>query len=178
MANLNAWPREPDDDWDLELGSAINTVDPRQGTRDWAAGQFESQGWTLLYEYSGLESFSSTLVDPSNRIQITLQIPRSRTSGGDGDANTADWKLWIEANSEGLAVPAETVLRELAETTGSTRLSALARLSRPFTERALTTADMLDITQRLQSQISRIEQKALAEGSQLLIHLAGDGPNA
>ena len=178
MANLNVWPSEADDDWDLELGSPVNAVDTRQDVRDWAARQFEAQGWTLLYEYTGLEFFSSTLIDPSNRIQLTLQIPRTSGSRGGGEQSTDDWKLWIEANSEGLAMPAETLLRELAASTNSTEFSSLARLAKPITERALTTAEMLDIARRLQSQISRIEQKAIAEGSQLLLHLAGDGPNA
>ena len=179
MANPNLWPSEADDDWDLELSSQIDPVDQRQGIRDWAAQQFEAQGWTLLHEASGPASFTSTLLDPSNRIQLTLQIPRADTFSEGGETSCDDWKLWIEANSEGLVgTTAETLLRELAVNAQNPELSALARLSQPITQRALTTADMLEVTQRLQSQISRIEQKAIAEGSQLLLLLAGDGPNA
>ncbi|QEY31326.1 hypothetical protein EVJ50_02745 [Synechococcus sp. RSCCF101] len=57
--------------------------------RDMAAAPFISQGWSRLYAISTSERISVTLLDPSERLQLTLQLPLA------GDST--DWDLWLEA---------------------------------------------------------------------------------
>ena len=61
--------------------------------REQATGAFEKGGWQVLFRFSDVKRVSSTtLLHPSERLQVTLQIPV------DGDGS--DWVLWLEACGE------------------------------------------------------------------------------
>ena len=58
-----------------------------------ATGAFEKGGWQVLFRLSdGKRVSSTTLLHPSERLQVTLQIPFEE----DG----SDWMLWLEACGE------------------------------------------------------------------------------
>lgn len=124
---------------DFEHGSPL-------ALREQAAGAFEKGGWQVLFRLSGGNRVSATLLDPSERLQVTLQIP----SEDDG----SDWMLWLEACGE---MPA----------------SLSGALAQPMNLRA-----MLDVARWLQGPIEEIEAMALASGTQLVLQLAGSGPNS
>lgn len=114
--------------------------------RDQAATLFERGGWQVLFRFSGGNRFSVTLLDPSERLQVTLEIPCS----DDG----SDWTLWLEACSE---IP-------------STLSGALAQ--------PMGLRQMLDVARWLEGPISEIERMALNAESQLVLQIAGTGPNS
>jgi hypothetical protein len=114
--------------------------------REQAANVFQKGGWQMLFRCSGGNRVSATLLDPSERLQVTLQIPV------EDDGN--DWVLWLEA-------------------CGETPVSSNAALMEPMGLR-----QMLDVASWLQGPIAEIERMALASGNQLVLQLAGSGPNS
>ncbi len=114
--------------------------------RDQAATLFERGGWQVLFRCSGGNRLSATLLDPSERLQVTLEIP----SSDDG----SDWILWLEACAE---IPT-TVGGALAQPMGIKQ--------------------MLDVARWLEGPISEIERMALKAESQLVLQIAGTGPNS
>jgi hypothetical protein len=114
--------------------------------REQAASVFQKGGWQMLFRCSGGNRVSATLLDPSERLQVTLQIPV------EDDGN--DWVLWLEA-------------------CGETPVSLSAAL-----KEQLGLKQMLDVARWLQGPIAEIERMALASGNQLVLHLAGSGPNS
>ena len=83
--------------------------------RDQASQPLLNSGWTLLYSGLTPSRASVTLLDPSESLQISLQIPT-------GEADD-DWDLWLEACNRQLSVP----LRQWLESQGieQTTLSRL-----------------------------------------------------
>ena len=69
----------------------------RLALREQAAQPLLNSGWTLLY--SGLTPLraSVTLLDPSESLQISLQIPIGEVD--------KDWDLWLEACNRQLSAP-------------------------------------------------------------------------
>ena len=115
--------------------------------REQATGAFEKGGWQVLFRLSdGKRVSSTTLLHPSERLQVTLQIPF--------DDDGSDWILWLEACGE---MPA----------------SLSGALAQPMKLRT-----MLDVARWLQGPIEEIEAMALANGTQLVLQLAGSGPNS
>ena len=135
--------------------------------REQAAQPLLNSGWTLLY--SGLTPFraSVTLLDPSESLQISLQIPI-----GEFDK---DWDLWLEACNRQLSAP----LRQWLESQGieQTTLSRLTGAEQGG-EEPLKISNMLQVARWLQSPIEAIEALAESNGSQLVLHLAGLGTNS
>ena len=135
--------------------------------RDQASQPFLNSGWTLLC--SGLTPSRAcvTLLDPSESLQISLQIPTSETAD--------DWDLWLEACNQQLSVP----LRQWLESQGIEQ-TTLSRLTgaEPGGQEPLRISNMLQVARWLQSPIEAIETLAEANGAQLVLHLAGLGPNS
>ena len=139
----------------------------RLALREEAAQPLLKSGWTLLY--SGLipSRASVTLLDPSESLQINLQIPTGETA--------EDWELWLEACNRQLSVP----LRQWLESQGIEQ-STLRRLTgnHPSGQDALKISNMLQVAHWLQNPIEAIETLAETNGSQLVLHLAGLGPSS
>lgn len=135
--------------------------------RDQATRALIGQGWQLLYSGSTPCRVTATLLDPSESLQISLQIP---VQGED-----ADWSLWLEACHRQLSAP----LRDWLQSHGVERstLSLLNGLEERSTE-TFDLAAMLQVARWLQEPIQEIEQLAAAHQSQLVLHLAGLGPNS
>ena len=135
----------------------------RLALREQAAQPLLESGWTLLYSGLTPARASATLLDPSE----SLQIPTGETA--------EDWELWLEACNRQLSVP----LRQWLEAQGIEK-STLSRLTgnHPSGEDALKISNMLQVARWLQSSIEAIETLAEANGSQLVLHLAGLGPNS
>jgi hypothetical protein len=132
----------------LQPGTHVKSAMVRPlALREQATGAFEKGGWQVLFCFSdGMRVSSTTLLDPSERLQVTLQIPFEE----DG----SDWMLWLEACGE---MPA----------------SLSGALAQPMKLRT-----MLDVARWLQGPIEEIEAMALASGTQLVLQLAGSGPNS
>lgn len=139
----------------------------RLALREQAAQPLLESGWTLLYSGLTPSRASATLLDPSESLQISLQIPTGETAD--------DWELWLEACNRQLSVP----LRQWLESQGIEK-STLSRLTgnHPSGQEALKISNMLQVARWLQSSIEAIETLAEANGSQLVLHLAGLGPNS
>ena len=108
-----------------------------------------------------------TLLDPSESLQISLQIPTGETAD--------DWDLWLEACNRQLSVP----LRQWLESQGieQTTLSGLTGAEQGGQE-PLKISNMLQVARWLQSPIEAIEALAESNGSQLVLPLAGLGTNS
>jgi|TARA_A100001011_G_scaffold3432_1_gene3995 hypothetical protein len=139
----------------------------RLALREQAAQPLLNSGWTLLY--SGLTPLraSVTLLDPSESLQISLQIPIGEVD--------KDWDLWLEACNRQLSAP----LRQWLESQGieQTTLSRLTGAEQGG-EEPLKISNMLQVARWLQSPIEAIEALAESNGSQLVLHLAGLGTNS
>ncbi|QNJ14416.1 hypothetical protein SynA18461_01775 [Synechococcus sp. A18-46.1] len=139
----------------------------RLALREQAAQPLLNSGWTLLY--SGLTPLraSVTLLDPSESLQISLQIPIGEVD--------KDWDLWLEACNRQLSAP----LRQWLESQGieQTTLSRLTGAEQGG-EEPLKISNMLQMARWLQSPIEAIEALAESNGSQLVLHLAGLGTNS
>tara|TARA_B100001939_G_scaffold326230_1_gene319592 strand:+ start:28 stop:507 length:480 start_codon:yes stop_codon:yes gene_type:complete len=139
----------------------------RLALREQAAQPLLNSGWTLLY--SGLTPLraSVTLLDPSESLQISLQIPIGEVD--------KDWDLWLEACNRQLSAP----LRQWLESQGieQTTLSRLTGAEQGGQE-PLKISNMLQVARWLQSPIEAIEALAESNGSQLVLHLAGLGTNS
>ena len=135
--------------------------------RDQASQPFLNSGWTLLYSRLTPSRACVTLLDPSESLQISLQIPTSETAD--------DWDLWLEACNQQLSVP----LRQWLESQGIEQ-TTLSRLTgaEPGGQEPLRISNMLQVARWLQSPIEAIETLAEANGAQLVLHLAGLGPNS
>ena len=108
---------------------------------------FRKSGWQVLFRLSdGKRVSSTTLLHPSERLQVTLQIPF--------DDDGSDWILWLEE-------------------CGEMHASLSGALAQPMKLRT-----MLDVARWLQGPIEEIEAMALANGTQLVLQLAGSGPNS
>ena len=139
----------------------------RLALREQAAQPLLNSGWTLLY--SGLTPLraSVTLLDPSESLQISLQIPIGEVD--------KDWDLWLEACNRQLSAP----LRQWLESQGieQTTLSRLTGAEQGG-EEPLKISNMLQVARWLQSPIEAIEALAESNGFQLVLHLAGLGTNS
>ena len=135
--------------------------------RERAAKALQQNGWTLLYTGLAGNRASVTLLDPSESLQISLQIPTNDDS--------QDWDLWLEACQRQLSLP----LRQWLESHGVER-ATLSRItgSESGAEQQLKLSNMLQVARWLQGPIGQIEQLADESGSQLVLHLAGLGPNS
>ena len=135
--------------------------------REKAAKALQQNGWTLLYTGLTSKRASVTLLDPSESLQISLQIPT-------GD-ESQDWDLWLEACQQQLSLP----MRQWLESQGVEHAS-LSRRTGAATggEQTLKLSNMLQVARWLQEPISQIEQLAEESGSQVVLHLAGLGPNS
>ena len=135
--------------------------------RDQASQPFLNSGWTLLYSGLTPSRACMTLLDPSESLQISLQIPTGETA--------EDWELWLEACNRQLSVP----LRQWLESQGIEQ-STLSRLTgnHPSGQDALKISKMLQVARWLQNPIEAIETLAETNGSKLVLHLAGLGPNS
>jgi hypothetical protein len=134
--------------------------------RDQAARTLIGQGWQLLYSGSTPQRVTTTLLDPSESIQISLQIP---------DHHDDDWNLWLEACHHQLSAPLRDWLQSLGVEQGT--LSRLSGLENRVNH-ALDLSAMLQVARWLQGPIQEIEQLARDHNSQLVLHLAGLGPNS
>ena len=139
----------------------------RLALREEAAQPLLKSGWTLLYSGLTPSRASVTLLDPSESLQISLQIPTGETA--------EDWELWLEACNRQLSVP----LQQWLESQGIEQ-STLSRLTgnHPSGQDALKISNMLQVARWLQNPIEAIETLAETNGSQLVLHLAGLGPNS
>ncbi len=110
--------------------------------REQATKALQRNDWTPLY--TGLTSHraSVTLLDPSESLQISLQIPI-------GD-ESEDWNLWLEA-CQRRRIKGGTIPEAVEHGSGGPLASG---------------------------SIGQIEQLADESGSQLVLHLAGLGPNS
>ena len=112
----------------------------RLALREQAAQPLLNSGWTLLY--SGLTPLraSVTLLDPSESLQISLQIPIGEVD--------KDWDLWLEACNRQLSAP----LRQWLESQGieQTTLSRLTGAEQGG-EEPLKISNMLQVARLLQS---------------------------
>ncbi len=113
-----------------------------------------------------LPGLTTTLLDPSESLQISLQIPVHHDE---------DWNLWLEACHQQLSAP----LRDWLQSLGVER----SRLSRSVARSVgwitpLDLSTMLQVARWLQGPIQEIEQLARDHHSQLVLHLAGLGPNS
>ncbi|MFM1899979.1 MAG: hypothetical protein RLZZ216_555 [Cyanobacteriota bacterium] len=134
--------------------------------RDQAARTLIGQGWQLLYSGSTPQRVTTTLLDPSESIQISLQIPVHHDD---------DWNLWLEACHHQLSAPLRDWLQSLGVEQGT--LSRLSGLENRVNH-ALDLSAMLQVARWLQGPIQEIEQLARDHNSQLVLHLAGLGPNS
>lgn len=134
--------------------------------RDQAARTLIGQGWQLLYSGSTPQRVTTTLLDPSASLQISLQIPVDQDD---------DWNLWLEACHHQLSAPLRDWLQSLG--VEHSRLSRLSGLERGV-DHALDLNAMLQVARWLQGPIQEIEQLAREHNSQLVLHLAGLGPNS
>jgi hypothetical protein len=143
------------------------TTMQRLALRDQASQPLLNSGWTLLYSGLTPSRASVTLLDPSESLQISLQIPTGETAD--------DWDLWLEACNRQLSVP----LRQWLESQGieQTTLSRLTGAEQGGQE-PLKISNMLQVARWLQSPIEAIEALAESNGSQLVLHLAGLGTNS
>ncbi|AII44896.1 hypothetical protein KR49_00230 [Synechococcus sp. KORDI-49] len=139
----------------------------RLALREQATESLRNNGWRLLY--TGLTPLraSVTLLDPSESLQISLQIPLTD--------DVEDWDLWIEACNRQLSVP----LRQWLEEQGVEQ-STLSRMSGSSngTAEPLRLSNMLQVARWLQGPIDQIEQLAEQNQCQVVLHLAGLGPNS
>ena len=106
-------------------------------------------------------------MEPSESLQISPQIPTGEEA--------EDWDLWLEAFNWQLSVP----LRRWLESQGIEQ-SNFSRLTGAESngQDALKISKMLQVARWLQSQIEAIEELEEANGSQLVLHLAGLGANS
>lgn len=139
--------------------------------REEATRSLVDHGWQRLYSALTPHRASVTLLDPSESLQISLQIPLE-----DGEDDGADWDLWIEACNRQLSIP----LRLWLEEQGVERMTLcrLSGTSDPSMAQPLDLKAMLQVARWLQDPIATIEAIAKAHGSQLVLHLAGLGPNS
>ena len=139
----------------------------RLALREQAAQPLLNSGWTLLYSGLTPSRASVTLLDPSESLQISLQIPIEEVN--------KDWDLWLEACNRQLSAP----LRQWLESQGieQTTLSRLTGAD-PGGQEPLKISNMLQVARWLQSPIEAIEALAESNGSQLVLHLAGLGTNS
>ena len=83
--------------------SPIRTAPPRSAAtqrlaiRDQASQPLLASGWKLLYSGLTPSTASETLLDPSESLQISLQIPIGEEA--------EDWDHWLEACNRQLNVP-------------------------------------------------------------------------
>ena len=151
---------------DLEPAITAESVE-MLALRDQATQTLVNSGWTLLY--SGLTPLraSITLLDPSESLQISLQIPLAE--------HDQDWDLWLEACRTQLSAP----LRRWLEDQGieQATLTRLTGTTAPGLE-PLKLSNMLQVSRWLQGPINEIERLAESRGGQLVLHLAGLGPNS
>ena len=150
----------------LNEGCAL-LISERLALRDQASQALLNNGWRLLYTGLTDDRASVTLLDPSESLQISLQIPVGDTS--------QDWDLWLEACHRQLSPP----LRDWLASQGMER-TTLSRLSGANTggDEPLKLSNMLQVARWLQGPIQDIEALAEASGGQLVLHLAGLGPNS
>ena len=146
---------------------ASESLVPWLNAREEAVQSLVNHGWQRLYSALTPHRASVTLLDPSESLQISLQIPTGETA--------QDWELWLEACNRQLSVP----LRQWLESQGIEK-STLSRLTgnHPSGQDALKLSNMLQVARLLQRSIEAIETLAEANGSQLVLHLAGLGPNS
>ena len=139
----------------------------RLALREQAAQPLLESGWTLLYSGLTPSRASVTLLNPSESLQISLQIPTGETA--------EDWELWLEACNRQLSVP----LGQSLESQGieQSTLSCLTG-NHPSDQDALKISNMLQVARWLQNPIEAIETLAETNGSQLVLHLGGLGPNS
>ena len=139
----------------------------RLALREQAAQPLLNSGWALLYSGLTPSRASVTLLDPSESLQISLQIPIGEVD--------EDWDLWLEACNRQLSAP----LRQWLESQGieQTTLSRLTGAEQGG-EEPLKISNMLQVARWLQSPIEAIEALAESNGSQLVLHLAGLGTNS
>lgn len=135
--------------------------------RDQASQPLLSSGWKLLYSGLTPSRASVTLLDPSESLQISLQIPIGEEA--------EDWDLWLEACNRQLSVP----LRRWLESQGIEQ-ATLSRLTGAESngQDTLKISNMLQVARWLQGPIEAIEELAEVHGSQLVLHLAGLGANS
>ena len=139
----------------------------RLALRDQAFQALLNNGWRLLYTGLSDDRASVTLLDPSESLQISLQIPVGEI--------TQDWDLWLEACNRQLSPP----LRDWLASQGIER-TTLSRLTGTITgeDGPMRLSSMLQVARWLQGPIQDIEALAEASGGQLVLHLAGLGPNS
>ena len=159
LVSISPAPRSTDE-------HAVATFE-RLALREQAAQPLLKSGWTLLYSGLTPSRASVTLLDPSESLQISLQIPTGEASD--------DWDLWLEACNRQLSLP----LRQWLEVQGVEQ-STLSRLTGIDStgQNALKMSDMLQVAGWLKGPIEAIEALAEANGTQLVLHLAGQGPNS
>ena len=144
---------------------------PCLNAREEATQSLVNHGWQRLYSALTPHRASVTLLDPSESLQISLQIPIDEGEGLGGD-----WDLWIEACNRQLSVPLRLWLEEQGvERMTLCRLSGIGEqsMAQPLDLKA-----MLQVARWLQDPIETIEALAKAHSSQLVLHLAGLGPNS
>ena len=147
--------------------SADNAIQPTHVLRDKAAEALLETGWTLLYSGVTPRRTSVTLLDPSQRLQITLQIPLTE--------DDQDWDLWLEGCADRSSEPLQAMLQaEAVMPTTHSRLPAKASL----VEKGIGVSDMIQVARWLEDPIEQIERLAEHGGGQLVVHLAGLGPNS
>jgi len=144
---------------------------PWLDTREEATRSLVDNGWQRLYSAITPRRASVTLLDPSESLQISLQIPVDSDSDASGD-----WDLWIEACHKQLSLPLRTWLEE--QGLERSTLSRLSGTERTQGEEPLDLKTMLQVARWLQGPIETIEQLAKANNSQLVLHLAGLGLNS
>jgi len=139
----------------------------RLALRDQASQPLLNNGWILLYTGLTDDRASVTLLDPSESLQISLQIPLGDTS--------PDWDLLLEACHRQLSLP----LRDWLASQGIEGTS-LSRLTGAVSsgDEPLKLSNMLQVARWLEGPIQDIESMAEASGCQLVLHLAGLGPNS
>lgn len=143
---------------------------PWLNAREEATRSLVDHGWQRLYSSITAHRASITLLDPSESLQISLQIPLEQDEGV-----AADWDLWIEACNSQLSIPLRLWLEEQGvERTTLCRLSGVAdaSMAQPLDLKA-----MLQVARWLENPIAAIEAIAKLHDSQLVLHLAGLGPN-
>ena len=149
---------------------AGSSLDRRSFGRDNGAACPQGRGCATVAEErldAALLRPDPSLLDPSESLQISLQIPTGETA--------EDWELWLEACNRQLSVP----LRQWLESQGIEQ-STLRRLTgnHPSGQDALKISNMLQVAHWLQNPIEAIETLAETNGSQLVLHLAGLGPSS
>ena len=135
--------------------------------REKATKALQRNGWMLLYTGLTSQRASVTLLDPSESLQISLQIPIVD--------ECEDWNLWLEACQSQLSQPLSQWLEaQGVEQSTPNRLSGVGSGG----EQPMKLSNMLQVARWLQEPIGQIEQLADESGSQLVLHLAGLGPNS